>query len=110
MSDADVEAVARAPISAAARCAGGKVMEYKPKSRAEYIVCIKHTRMDLRTMSWCGRKIGFESKGDVSPYEWYFISADHAAHAGMAGDRLMACPKCLTALIKALRNGWDKES
>jgi hypothetical protein len=47
----------------------------------------------MPTMSWCDTRLEF--------FDWYFISIDHAANS--AGSRLQACPACMKAIFKALR-------
>lgn len=63
--------------------------------RPDWIVCVSDTHADRRNMAWCGRRVsGFA-----------FVDADHAAQNGRAEERLVTCPECAAALVKALNHG-----
>ena len=51
--------------------------------------------------TWCGKPGGFG--------EPFFVSVDHAALNGESGGRMVACPECLSAITKALKNGYEAE-
>ncbi len=63
--------------------------------RPDHIKCIKN----LEELTWCGRP--YSSMG------WLFQSIDHAALNGDQEGRLVACPECTKAVIKALSNGQE---
>jgi hypothetical protein len=49
--------------------------------------------------TWCGRRVGGE---------FTFMDASHAALNAHHGGYLLLCPKCSTAITKALAKGtWD---
>lgn len=62
--------------------------------REEYIKCVRLSSQYKAT--WCG-------SGDVSG----FIDVDHAALNGKDEGRLVVCPECREAIVKALLNGCD---
>lgn len=61
--------------------------------RPEFVKCIG-TEMPGPNMSWCGKYVGMD---------WHFQGANHAALAVKAGDRMMPCPECVDAAVKALK-------
>lgn len=62
----------------------------------EEIICISRTHVGLVGRSWCGRNI----QG-----QFYFVGADHAAENGITQGRLVACPRCVEAVTRALKAG-----
>lgn len=65
--------------------------------RPEWVHCVGLGYQDgRRNVSWCG--------GSDRPY---FVDAGHAALNGKHAGRLVACPKCVKAINKALCNGHD---
>lgn len=64
--------------------------------RPEYIKCIEH--QPVQGGLWCGREELPEYVG-----EWVFRGLDHVAYSNMSGSRLVACPECLDAAVRALR-------
>ena len=60
--------------------------------RPDYIQCIKHTHLDLKNTTWCGRN---------DPYA-FFQNLDHAAYAIKAQTRMVPCPECLEAAREQL--------
>lgn len=63
--------------------------------RPEYITCIAHTHAERKHQTWCGKHtVGF-----------VFQDIDHAAYNGMQQGRLLTCPECLDAVVKALQGG-----
>lgn len=72
-------------------------------SRPEYVVCVMADAgpaHDLHKKTWCGQPANW-SKGLM------FVSVDHAAFNGYARRRLVCCPECSKAIIKALTNGQE---
>lgn len=65
--------------------------------RPDWIKCVRHTHEDLKTQSWCGRRL--------EVFEFAFMDADHAAENGRQGGRLVACGECAAAITAALGNG-----
>lgn len=65
-------------------------------SRPEYINCVRRSHVEHANESWCGRK---------PLLEWAFVDPAHAAENGQQDGYLVACPKCVDAITKALRNG-----
>jgi hypothetical protein len=63
---------------------------------------IAHDHVELKGISWCGRD--FNAVGGM---EWWFVDIDHAAESGRQRSLVVACPKCVAAIVKALRNGHD---
>jgi len=63
--------------------------------RLDHICCIHQTHAEKTTLSWCGRKI--------EPFEFVFVSIDHATYSNLAGDCLVPCPECVEAIVAALR-------
>lgn len=74
-------------------------MANEQTTRPDWINCVRHDHEDLKTTSWCGRKI-------IS-FEWAFTSVDHAAENGRQEGRLVACIACVEAIVAALRNGHE---
>lgn len=69
-------------------------------TRPEWVTCIARTHAAHKGASWCGRRIVME---------FHFTGLDHAAENGAQQGRLVACPHCLKAATKALRNGLEPE-
>ncbi|CAM0102688.1 hypothetical protein VPH159E362A_0022 [Vibrio phage 159E36-2a] len=66
--------------------------------REEFVRCIGHGYQDGRkNVSWCG--------GSDRPF---FINARHASLNGLNQGRLISCPECVEAILKALSNGYDE--
>ena len=59
--------------------------------RPDYITCIRRGS----GRSWCWQ--------DVS-MTFHFVSIDHAAFSQLAEDRLLVCPECRDAVMKALNS------
>ena len=59
--------------------------------RPEYTTCILHGRW----RAWCWR--------DVSSL-FHFETIEHAAQSQLNGDRLIVCPECRDAVMKALNS------
>jgi hypothetical protein len=53
----------------------------------------------LEQRSWCGKR----------PTGFAFTGPTHAALNGRNEGRLVACPACVTEIVKALRNGHEGE-
>ena len=60
-------------------------------SRPDYITCIR--RDPCR--AWCGRNVSMR---------FHFATIEHAARAQLNGDRLLVCPECRDAVVKALNS------
>ena len=60
-------------------------------SRPDYITCIR--RDPCR--AWCGRNVSML---------FHFATIEHAARAQLNGDRLLVCPECRDAVVKALNS------
>lgn len=67
---------------------------YRTK-RPEWVHCVGTGHVN-ETRPWCG--------SDNIPG---FVDATHAALNGRGEGRLVACPQCVEAIIKALRNGHE---
>lgn len=63
--------------------------------RPEYITCVARERIDLANKTWCGKLTN----------SFNFVNIGHAAENGAQNGRLVACPKCVKNIIKALENG-----
>lgn len=66
--------------------------------RPEWIKCVADIHEDNKGKSWCGR---------VITTEFHFVDIDHAALNGRKEGRLVVCLKCLKAITRALRNGYE---
>lgn len=64
-------------------------------ARPDYVKCIKHTHANMKN-SWCNRRLFAE---------FAFVDIDHAAYNALSKGRLVACPECVSAIIKVLTNG-----
>lgn len=62
---------------------------------SDYIKHIRHTHEEKKNTSWCGK--------ELYSHDWTFLGIDHAAYSAQQGDRLVACKKCVAAVIKVLR-------
>lgn len=63
------------------------------RERPDYVTCVEHTHEERKGTAWCGRRVtGFR-----------FVGLDHAAYNALASGRLVACPECVAAAVKALR-------
>lgn len=65
-------------------------------NRPDYMKCVQTGMADEKFKPWCGVSNGFRP---------FFVDATHAALNGLQGGRLVACPECVEAITKALRNG-----
>ena len=70
-------------------------------ARPDYVKCIRDTHADNKGKAWCGRP--------ACRFEFAFEDVDHAAMNGRNEGRLIVCPECRDAAIKALRNGYKPE-
>lgn len=64
-------------------------------NRPEYVKCVG-TGSAETGRAWCG--------SNEIPF---FIDPTHAALSGRKEGRLVACPECVTEIVKALRNGHE---
>jgi hypothetical protein len=67
--------------------------------RPDWIKCIGFGDVDRKGKTWRGRPGGFG--------EPFFIDPTHAALNGEQQGRLVACPECVEAITRALKNGHD---
>ncbi len=67
--------------------------------RPEWVHCVRRSHVDLLHLTWCGRDLR------LSPFEFAFVDASHAAENGDRKQRPVACLACVGAITKALRNG-----
>lgn len=67
--------------------------------RHNYIVCIGCSREPRK--SWCGRALPIG--------EFRFVGIEHAAENGAQKGRLVACPECAAAVMKALAHGVKED-
>lgn len=63
--------------------------------RPDYVYCILRADLRHKHETWCERP----------PEGFGFVNIDHAAENGKQQGRLVACPQCVDAITKALRNG-----
>ena len=63
-------------------------------STPEYVKCIKHTHLEKKNLSWCGKQL--------YKFDWVFQDIDHATYAIMDGSRLVPCPDCLNVITSVL--------
>lgn len=68
------------------------------KERPEHVTCINHTEVG-NPGTWCGRH--------PQSSEFAFVSIDHAAYHATGGGRLVPCPGCAAAVVKALAGGRE---
>lgn len=61
----------------------------------EVIKHIRHTHEELKGTAWCGR--------ELFHHDWAFVDIDHAAYNARNGGRLLACKKCVAAIVKTLQ-------
>jgi hypothetical protein len=68
--------------------------------RPEWVKCIKFPLSRREPwQTWCDRN---------APLEWMFQDIDHAAFNGLDEGRMVACPKCVAAVMAALRAGHEE--
>lgn len=67
----------------------------------EYTRCIVLAIQGGKRATWCGKV--------ARPFDFHFLSVDHAALNGQAEGRLVACLACTDAVVKALRNGQEEK-
>ena len=68
---------------------------FSDEERDDFVRCVGFGYQDGRTnKSWCG--------GSDRPF---FVDATHASLNGLHKGRLVACPECVDAITRALKNG-----
>lgn len=68
----------------------------------EHVRCIVLAIQGGKRATWCGKV--------AHPFDFHFLSVDHAALNGRAEGRLVACRACTDAVVKALHNGQQEKS
>lgn len=81
------------------RAEAGGLLPIAEEHRPDWICCIGVGPAGLTDgrRSWCG--------GSDRPF---FVDINHAAMNGNRDGRLVACPKCVDAVVSALRNGTEE--
>ncbi len=64
------------------------------KGCPDHVKCVIHTDLPRKGTTWCGRK--------HYNMEWLFTDVDHAALTREQESRLLVCPECRNAIVKAL--------
>lgn len=68
-------------------------------TRPDYVQCVAFT-VDHCSVTWCSQPLT----------GWNFKGADHAALNSVQKGRLLICPKCSAAIVKAIQEGTWKGS
>lgn len=58
--------------------------------------CIKHTIEDKKYETWCGKK--------TQASDWLFQDIDHAVYSIQQKSFIKVCRKCLSEIIKTIKN------
>jgi len=64
--------------------------------RPDFVYCVGLNIECSDKITWCG--------SDRFPF---FSGVEQAAHNGLHGGRLVACPDCVAAIVAGLRNGHE---